>query len=332
MASISLNAQKKEIINLSKSIKDSEKTYRTFTVKDQRVSPEIGSVQFHKDQVSVVFEKDASTDINDWFTKFNKSGAGEELVLVLEKINITEEKKDKHQIGKLDFRASTFIKKEDGYHFLHRKDTAATVSSRDTPYMAQSLAKKFTLICADLFKDSYRTTPWEFSLSETELSNYEVLLTDKLDILKTENLKDGVYKDYYSFFTHNPEPGYTIETNSKGVATKAVKGETKKPIRNFYAFVHNGVPFKVIPVGYVEIFRDDQGLFIQAKKEELFPESNSSFIMIGGGMAGLIGSVVANVAIVAIDASSAKKRKAMAGTEVSIDPMTGNYIFNEGFK
>lgn len=81
------------------------------------------------------------------------------------------------------------------------------------------------------------------------------------------------YKDFYSFFTHNPEPGFTIETNSKGIATKAIRVEEKKPIRNFYAFVHNGIAFKVIPVGYVEIFRDEKGLFIEAKKEQLFPQN-----------------------------------------------------------
>jgi hypothetical protein len=331
LASISMSAQKTETINLSKSIKDSKKTYRNFTVIDQRTSSEIGAVQFHKDQVKIAFEKNAASDIKDWFTKYNKFGGGEQLVMVLEKINITEEKKDKFQIGKLDFRASTFIKKEDGYHFLYRKDTVATVSSRETPYMAQSLAKKLTLISADLFKNSYQTTPWEFSLSETDLSNYEVFLKDKLDILKTNTLKDGVYKDSYSFFTHKPEPGFTIETGKKGVVTKAVNGGKKEPIRNFYAFVHNGIPFKVIPVGYVEIFRDEQGLFIEAKKEELYPESNSPMIMVGGGIGGLIGSVVANVAISAIDASAAKKRSAIAGSEVILDPLTGNYILPEDF-
>lgn len=331
LASLAMTAQKTETINLSKSIKDSKKNVQKFHHHRPESISGNWCGQFHKDQVKVAFENNAASDIKDWFTKYNKFGSGEQLVLLLEKISITEEKKDKFQVGKLEFRASTFIKKEDGYHFLYIKDTVATVSSRETPYMAQSLAKKITLVSADLFKNSYQTKPWEFSLSEAELTNYEVLLKDKLDILKTDTLKDGVYRDSYSFFTHNPEPGFIIETDKKGVVTKAVNGERKEPVRNFYAFVDNGVPFKIIPVGYVEIFRDDQGLFIEVKKEELFPESNSPFIMVGGGIGGLIGSVVANVAISAIDASAAKKRRAMAGTEVSLDPLTGNYIFPEGF-
>jgi hypothetical protein len=329
--SVKLMAQEKETINLSKSIKNDKNSIKTFTVIDQRPNKDIGSVMYHKDQVNVVFENNAEKDITDWFYKNNPVRGNDNFVLLLENIEITEDKKEKSSIGKLNLRASTFIKRDDGYHFVYRIDTVATVSSRTTPYLAQSLAKKTTLIFTDLFKSSYKLKPWEYSISENDLPNYTSLLKDKLDILKTETLKDGVYKDYYSFFTHNPEPGFIIETNTKGIVTKAVNGEKKEPIRNFYAFVHNGIPFKVIPVGYVEIFRDDQGLFIEVKKEELFPESNSSFIMIGGGIAGLIGSVAANVAIAAIDAGAAKKRRAMAGTEVSLDPFTGHYILPENF-
>ena len=329
--SVKIMAQKTETIDLSKSIKNGNNSIKTFTVIDQRPNQDIGSVMYHKDQVNVVFENNAATDIKNWFYKYNPVRGNDELVLLLERLNISEDKKEKYSVGKLELRASTFLKKDDGYHFLYRIDTAATVSSRTTPYLAQNLARKTTLIFTDLFKKSYKSKPWEYSISENDLPNYTSLLKDKLDILKTETLKDGVYKDYYSFFTHNPEPGFIIETNTKGIVTKAVNGEKKEPIRNFYAFIHNGIPFKVIPVGYVEIFRDDQGLFIEVKKEELFPESNSSFIMIGGGIAGLIGSIAANVAIAAIDAGAAKKRKAMAGTEVSLDPFTGHYILPENF-
>jgi len=327
LASIFVIAQKTETINLSKSIKDSRNIYSSFTVIDQRESPEIGGVQFHNDQVNIVFENNASGDIKDWFTKYNKLGSGEQLVFLIEKITISEEKKDKFQMGKLDFRASTFIKKEDGYHFLFRKDTVATVSSRETPYMAQSLAKKVALICADLLKDSYRKMSWEFSISESELANYEVLLKDKLDILKTEALKEGVYKDSHSFFTNNLESGFTLQTNDKGIVTKAVNGDEKKQIRNFYAFVHNGIPYKVIPVGYTEIFKNEKGLFIEARKEDLFPEGSSNAVAIGAAAGGLVGGLIA----VAIDASFPKKKRGIPEYEVYLDPLTGNYILPENF-
>ena len=324
-------SQKTETVDLSKSIKNGKANYKNFTVIDKRSSQDIGSVMYHKDEVNLVFENNAETDLKNWFYKYNPVRGNDELVLLLENIALIEDKKEKFSVGKLEIRASTFIKKEDGYHFLYRKDTITTVSSRTTPYLAQSLSKKLTLTFAELLKKSYEARQWDFAVSETELLNYATVLTDKLEILKADELKEGVYKDYYSFFTHSPEAGFTIETDKKGIATKAVNGDKKEPIRNYYAFVHNGVPFKVIPVGYVEIFRDDQGLFIEAKKEELFPESNSPMIMLGGGIGGLIGSVVANVAISAIDAKAAKKRSTMAGSEVILDPLTGNYILPEDF-
>ncbi|WP_029295975.1 hypothetical protein [Chryseobacterium hispalense] len=324
-------AQKTETIDLSKSIKDRSNSVKTFTVIDQRVSKEIGSVMYHKDQVNIAFENSADKDLQDWFYKENKERGNNDFVLLLENIEITEDKKEKSSIGKLKLTASTFIKKEDGYHFVYRKDTAATVSSRVTPYLAQSLSKKVTLILADLIKTSYQKTPWEYGLSESELKDYASLLKEKLEILKTESLKDGIYKSYYSFFTHNPEPGFVIETNKKGVVTTAVKGDKKISVMNCYAFVYNGVPYKIIPVGYVEIFRDEEGLFIEVKKEELFPENSSGVVVIGGGVAGLIGTIVGTIAVSAIDANAAKKRNAMAGTEVSLDPLTGHYILPEGF-
>ncbi|MBT2621463.1 MULTISPECIES: hypothetical protein [Chryseobacterium] len=323
----SLFAQKTEIIDLSKSIKDKKNSVKRLTVIDQRPNKEVGHVMYHKDQVNIVFENSAEKDITDWFFKDNPIRGKDELVLLLENIEIIEDKKEKFSIGKLNFRASTFIKKEDGYHFLFRKDTAASVSSRTSPYLAQSLSKKITLIFTDLFKNSYQKTPWEFAVAENELTDYAVLLKEKLDIFKTDKLKDGVYKDYYSFFTHNPDPDFTLKTNDKGIVTKAVNGEEKMGIRHFYAFVHNGIAYKNIPVGYVEIFKNDQGLFIEAKKSDLFPETSTNGAMIGGMAGGLVGGIIGAV----IDAGIQSKRKGDPGSEVYLDPFTGHYILPEGF-
>lgn len=321
------NAQKTETIKLSQSVKSKKTNYKSFTVIDQRANKDIGSVMFHKDQVNLVFENSADKDFKDWFYSDNPVRGNDELVLLLENIKLSEDIKEKSSIGKIEIRASTFLKKEDGYHFLYRKDTVATVSSRVTPYLAQNLGKKLSVIFSELLKESYDAKVWDVAVSDAQLPDYAKVLKDTLEIYKTEVLKEGVYKDYYSFFNHQPEPGFTIETNSKGIVTKAVNGEEKKPIRNFYAFVHNGVAFKVVPVGYVEIFGDDEGLFIEAKKEELFPQTYSSGASIGFAAGGLVGGLIG----VAIDASAAKKRNAVAGSSVFLDPLTGHYILPEGF-
>jgi len=325
--SIVLFGQKTETIDLSKSIKDSKSSVKSLTVIDQRPSQEVGTVMYHKDEVKVVFENNARKDIEDWFYKYNPERGNNDLVLLLESLNISEDKKEKYSIGKLELRASTFLKKEDGYHFIDRKDTIAIVSSRTTPYLAQSLARKTTLILTDLFKESYKATPWEISISENDFPDYTSVLKEKLSILKANELKEGVYKDYYSFFTHNPEPGFTLQANDKGIVTKAVKGAEKTLIRHFYAFVYKGIAYKNIPVGYTEIFKDENGLYIEVTKAELFPETATTGVTIGAAAGGLIGGVIGAV----IDVSLSGKRKNTVGPKVYLDSFTGNYLLPEDF-
>lgn len=325
--SVVLLGQKIETIDLSKSIKDGKNSIKSFTVIDQRAEQEVGMVMSHQDEVKIRFENEAGKDIKDWFYKYNTVRGNNDMVLLLEKLNISEDKKEKYSIGRLELKASTFIKKEDGYHFMDRKDTIVTVSSRTTPYIGQNLARKTTLILTDLFKESYKATPWEISIAEIDLPNYTAVLKEKLSILKADELKDGVYKDYYSFFTHNPEPGFILQTNDKGIVTKAVKGEEKKAIRNFYAFVHNGIAFKNIPVGYTEIFKNENGVFIEVTKSDLFPEASASGVTIGAAAGGLVGGIIGAV----IDVSLSNKKKSTLGPKVYLDPFTGNYILPEDF-
>ncbi len=319
-----LSAQKTEFINLSRSPRDNRNFIRTFTVTDQRPDKNIGSVTDHRKEVKVAFEHDAVTDLQDWVGQSKTMQGKNDLVLLLEDLKVSEEQNEQSSVGKLQLRASTFIKKAGGYHFLYRKDTVTTVSSRINPFVAQNLARKFTMILSDFLEDSYKREAWEVSIPEQDLPRYAEVLTDQLDILKANELKDGVYKDYQSFFSHRPEPGFVLETDTKGIVTKAVNGKDKMPIRRFYAFVHNGVAYKIIPVGYVEILKSDQGLFIEAKKAELFPETSSG-IIINGGVVGVVLSASINAAVSA-------KRNRVLEKGVYLDPLTGQYILPEGFK
>jgi hypothetical protein len=78
-----------------------KKSIKNFTVIDQRTNPEIGSVMHHKDEVKVVFENGADKDLKDWFTN-NPVRGQNDMVLVLENLNISEDKKEKYSIGKLN--------------------------------------------------------------------------------------------------------------------------------------------------------------------------------------------------------------------------------------
>ncbi|RMZ60781.1 glycine zipper family protein [Chryseobacterium nematophagum] len=320
-------AQRTETIDLSKSIKNTKNAIKTFTVIDERPNKEIGAVMYHKDPVNIVFEKDGVTDIKDWFYKSNPVRGNDELVLLLENIEISEEKKEKSSIGKLTLKASTFIKKEDGYHFLYRTDTIASVSSRTTPYLAQTLAKKITICLTELFKSSYKVNPWKYAISENELTNYNSLLKNNLELYKNDQLEEGAYMDYYSFFTQTPEAGFRLVTNKKGEVTKAVNGTEKITLRKMYAFTLNGRVYKNLPLGSsTEILKDEKGFFIMTSKAALFPNDNARGAMIGAMTGGLVGAMVGGI----IDASISSGKKIKNGDlKVYLDPFTGNYIFEE---
>ncbi|CAA7195173.1 glycine zipper family protein [Chryseobacterium potabilaquae] len=318
-------AQRTETIDLSKSIKNSKNGVKTFTVIDERPNKEIGMVMYHKDPVNIVFEKDGVTDIKDWFYKSNPVRGNDELVLLLENIEISEDKKEKYSIGKLTLKASTFIKKEDGYHFLYRTDTIASVSSRITPYLAQTLAKKITICLTELFKSSYKVNPWKYAVSENELTNYNSFLKNNLELYKNDQLEEGAYKDYYSFFTQAPEPGFTLVTNKKGEVTKAINGSEKISLRQMYAYTLNGKAYKNLPLGSAEISKDEKGYFIMTSKAALFPNDNANGAMIGAMAGGLIGAVVGGI----IDASTSSGKIKIKDLKVYLDPFTGNYIFEE---
>ncbi|RNA61036.1 hypothetical protein D1631_03335 [Chryseobacterium nematophagum] len=320
-------AQRTEIIDLSKSIKDSKNSIKTFTVIDQRPDKEIGKVMYHKDDVNIVFENDAVTDIKDWFYKDNPVRGNQELILLLENIKISEDKKEKYSIGKLTLKASTFIKKEDGYHFIYRMDTVANVSSRITPYLAQTLAKKITINLTELLKSSYKVNPWKYAISENELNSYSSSLKNNLELYKNDQLEEGAYTDYYSFFTQTPEAGFTLVTNKKGEVTKAINGTEKITLRKMYAFTLNGKAYKNLPLGSsTEILKDEKGFFIMTSKAALFPNDNASGAMIGAMTGGLIGAMVGGI----IDASTSSGKKIKNGDlKVYLDPFTGNYIFEE---
>jgi hypothetical protein len=57
-------------------------------------------------------------------------------------------------------------------------------------------------------------------------------------------------------------------------------------------------------VGYTEIFKNDQGVFIEVTKAELFPETAVTGVTIGAAAGGLVGGIIGAV----IDANHQTKR------------------------
>lgn len=118
---ILLQAQKTEAINLTTSVKSKKVNYKSFTVIDNRENKEIGSVMYHNDQVNMVFGNDAEKDLKDWFYSDNPVRGNDELVLLIENIKLSEDKYEKYSLGKLEIRASTFLRKTINIIFCTKK-------------------------------------------------------------------------------------------------------------------------------------------------------------------------------------------------------------------
>lgn len=314
-------AQKVEIINLNKSVDDPRSSFKSFNVIDERPEKQIGGVMYHNELVTIGFENDAVTDIKKWFYKKNELKGKDDLILLLENIKVSEEAGEKYSEGKLNFKASTFLKKPDGYHFIYRKDTVFTVSSKTTPYMARNLSARINEGLTELLRSSYKFVEWNQAISENELKNYENVIKNNFELFKGNDFKEGVYKDFYSFFSQKPEEGFTLEINEKGNVTRAVNGKERIPLRSIYVYVLNGKAYKNTPIGFTEISKDERGFYILSNRGSLFPEQmNAAY-----GAFGLVGATIG-----ALDTISKNKReKKKEKLEVYLDPFTGNYIFDE---
>ncbi|KQR95257.1 hypothetical protein ASG01_05255 [Chryseobacterium sp. Leaf180] len=322
------SAQKTEKIKFNKNIKNEFGSYRGFMVLDQRDSQDIGIISSNSEPTKIVFEnEDVAKGIKDWFYEYNSLKTGDQLVLMLEKIKISETKKEKFSEGKLELQASTFLKKPDGYYFLKKKDTVVTVTSDFFPNMAQNLSRKTTAVLADLFQKSYTAKTWQISLQESELPNYTAILKSKAKMTNSTDLKDGVYEDSHSFFTNNPLSGYEIKTNKQGIVKRAEKGYDVKSIHRFYAFVYQGKMYKMVPAGYAEIKKQNEVYQINVTYDDLFPPKSGNYTVYGAIAGGLVGAAIGAM----IDSGRTPKGTGGELTLIGLDPLTGNYILPEDF-
>lgn len=86
------------------------------------------------------------------------------------------------------------------------------------------------------------------------------------------------------------------------------------------------LPIKT-PVSFIEIEKDNDGFFIIASEEELFPQNNTMTIA-GAVSFGIVGGIVGAV----IDGATSKARKQNAKySRVGIDRLTGEYVLPENF-
>nr|WP_315033312.1 hypothetical protein [uncultured Chryseobacterium sp.] len=321
-------SQAKEVIKLKGNIMNySDYSYKAIRVMDQREDKQIGTLPFgdQKEMREVVFPSTPGIDFNAWFAKGNNVESGKaELVLILKKLKLSVGvSNEKTTGGTIDFSAQTFAKLGDKYQFIYKKDTVFTFNHKE---VSEQMVKNIPVIYAALIKKSYVTDPSEKKVSETEIKDYDLYVKSNSTALKDDQLKDGIYLNHNSFFDQTPEPGnYTLETNSKGEVTKAVKEENGKKTKissyKMFVYVDKGKAYKQTFSGFLELKKDEQGFYITANRGYLFPAQSNSTL----GMFGLIGGIAGAIE----QGERQKKMKKQDLEKIYIDPLTGEYDFSD---
>ncbi|WP_419494348.1 hypothetical protein [Chryseobacterium bernardetii] len=329
MIAVSLSAQKTEVVELKQSIKDRKGNTKAITVIDNRADKEIGNIPFRKETFTLKFANDdLKSYIEDWFSKDNKAKGNNDIVLMLEDLKAyNENPEEKTSMTKIKFKFSSFIKRNDKYYFLNRTQNVITSDSNFPKYIASQISNVVT----GIIKESYVSVPLRSAMSEEDLTNYEKYVTGNSPLFGGTELKDGVYKDFRSFYEQKPEPNYVTDKNKKGRVThiKDINADVNNEIignEEVFGYIENGKAYRSTPAGYLEMIRDEKGFYVVATKAELFPVNNGNGEMIGAMAGGMIGALIG----AAIDSGSNRRGKNVDTSDIPnvyMDSLTGKYIF-----
>ncbi|KFC24377.1 hypothetical protein [Chryseobacterium sp. FH1] len=321
--------QKNQEIRFYRNINDKTKSVKSITVLDARKNSDLGFVTFKKDNYSFSFENGSLKDqFERWFKADKAITRDRELILYVEKFRFFSESLNKGDLEKVELKLTVFEKKFGEYYYLNRLNDVMLLDPNKTENTPRGFSKYIDDILADFLKESYEITRGGMKVTDVELPNYENILQSDLELFKNSDVKNGIYKDYKTFFNQEPVSGYELVKNSKGEVTKAKSNTDKISANDLYAFVENGIAYKPTIAGNLEIQKDEKGFFILTNRLSLFPQqTNDIYVMFG--MFGLVGGVVGGV-VTAIHQNN-KHNKAMKDEkyQVYLDALTGKYIFPE---
>lgn len=336
MLAVSLSAQKTEVVELKQSIKDRKGTTKSITVIDNRPDKEIGNIQHHKETFTFKFANDDLKNyIESWFLNDNKTKGNNDIVLLLEDLKVYNgEQEDKYTIGKTKIKLSSFIKKNNKYYFLNRIQNVIISDQKLTPNVPRNIVSNISNIMGNVIRESYTSLPVGAPIPEEEFMNYERYLVKNSPAFSNVELKDGVYKDFKSFYEQKPEPNYITDKNKKGRVTniKNTNANVNEEIiynEEVFGYIENGKAYRSTPVGYLEILKDDKGFFVVANQAELYTSNGGDAVMVGAMAGGLVGGLIGAI----VDyGSEPRRRTSNVDTSempnVYLDSLTGSYIFD----
>lgn len=323
--STSLSAQKVEFIKLNQNIKDKFSRTKSLTLIDNRADKNIGTANYKGEDVQVKFSNEnVKNYVETWFAEDNKTKGSNDITVLIEEIKINEFKNT--GITKAKIKVSSFINRNGKYYFINRYNNALDYNSKTTPNIPREIAYSISQIFSTLINDSYSHIALSTPILDEQLNNYEVIVGNNLKFVNTKELIGGVYKDFRTFSMQKPEPEYHIDKNKKGKVV-GVKNREDLSIsgEELFGYVEEGKFYRLTPVGFLEMMKDDKGFYIVSSRLELFPPQNASGAMIGAMAGGLVGALIG----AAIDSGKSAKRQNDASlSNIYIDQLTGSYIFD----
>ncbi len=303
------------------SIKDNAGKTTNLIVIDQRSKTDLGTLDFKKQSIHFAFaEPTAAEFFTNWYKKNNKNPKGtQNLVLLLEDLEFRNETENGKDFLKADVRASTFVEKDNQYYFVETVNT--TLTPGELPNSPNGIAVAVPLRFSQLIKQSYSTTPAAKAISREDLVNYAAIMRAEMPAFTSANLKDGVYKDYKSFFSQVPDEGYTLVKNKENEVTKAKKGDETLSGWKIYTYVENGKAYRNTAAGFMEMKLDDNGFYVFSNRGTLSPVQMDSTY----GMFGLVG---AGIGAIATNEQNKKLQKAEK-YNIYVDPLSGGFIYQK---
>ncbi|MBQ0152089.1 MAG: hypothetical protein KBS61_04275 [Chryseobacterium sp.] len=329
MLSCVLSAQKTQTIPLKQSIKDRKKTTKSITVLDLREDKTIGAITHNNELYDIKFENDSiSPLVEKWFLEDNKTLGNKDLVFVIKKLKAYDEVTGKTRTAKINVEFASFVKRNNKYYFVQRSQKTLSTSFNPESEIQRVTAHKIGLTMSQFITDSYQHAEERLPLDFADLNNYEEVFKKQNVAIQATTLADGVYENYEAFAKQTPNADLRIIKNKKGEVTSFRDSQDYRIFNTkVYAYVVEGIPFKVTQAGFMEIMRDDRGFYIISSREELFPQNNNSAIMVGAAFGGIGGAVAGII----INSAMAKKRKAEGNKfyNIYLDTFTGDFVFDK---
>ncbi len=324
-----------ELIKLYKNIKDKRGLIKSLSVIDNRPDKNIGTLSDSKKTVSLKFEnEDLKSYIENWFNSDNKTEGNTDLVLMIEEIKSYQEQnlETNESVPKLKVKISSFIKRNDKYYFINRFDNIAIVPINRAAFSQDYFADQISNLFTNFIKSSYTSTVSSYVIPENEINNYNNYLVKNSKALNSSELKDGFYKNFKNFSNQEPDANYTLERNKKGKPKRLKYNGEQVPFSEIYGFVENGKVYKLTPVGFDEMQKDEKGFHLYTSRNNIFLK-NSNNVMIGAMAGGMVGALIGGI----IDANSNNNSGGMipfgysnhAQCIVYIDSLTGDYVFTQ---